>query len=128
MHNAYLDLEAMSYCVYINGELVGDTKETVLAIELPSDKPLSLYTASVKAVCHGMESEMSGESNVVSAGEPMQLPVYLEATYEDFLMMRQYDENGVGWSYTEIAEGNVISSGMSEVQARQLAVPPARRY
>ncbi len=125
MHNAYLDLEAMSYCVYINGELVGDTKETVLAIELPSDKPLSLYTASVKAVCHGMESEMSGESNVVSAGEPMQLPVYLEPTYEDFLMMRQYDENGVGWSYTEIAEGNVISSGMSEVQQDSwLFLPP----
>lgn len=125
IHDAYIDLDAMYYEVYINREYVGRTKETELSVELPSDKPISLYSATVKAICNGMESDMSGESNVVGAGSPMQIPVYIEPTYEEFLMMRQYDKNGTGWSFTEIAEGNVVSSGMSETQQDNwLFLPP----
>lgn len=125
VHNAYLDLDAMTYEVFINGEPVGETKSTSMAVTLPSDKPLSLYAASVKAICNGKESEMSGESNTIGAGAPMDLPVYIEPTYEEYLLMTQYDPNGVGWSYLEISEGNIVSSGMSEeVQDNWLFLPP----
>ncbi len=125
VHNAYLDLEAMTYEVYINDEKIGSTKETSLPINLPSDKPISLYSATVRAVCNGMESEMSGESNVVPAGAPMELPVYLEPTYEEFQMMTQKVIKGNGWYYVDIMEGTAVCSGQSEVQQDSWLFLPA---
>lgn len=125
VHNAYLDLDAMTYEVYINDEKVGTTKDTSLPVSLPSDKPISLYSAKVRAVCNGMESEMSGESNVVPAGAPMPLPVYLEPTFEEYQMMTQEVISGPGWYFTEIEEGKVVCSGLSEVQQDSWLFLPA---
>ncbi|MDE5876239.1 MAG: hypothetical protein K2H47_01880 [Muribaculaceae bacterium] len=125
VHNAYLDLEAMTYEVYINDEKVGTTKETSLPVSLPSDKPISLYSATVRAVCNGMESEMSGASNVVPAGAPMELPVYLAPTYEEFQMMTQKVIKGNGWYYVDIMEGTAVCSGQSEVQQDNWLFLPA---
>lgn len=125
VHNAYLDLAAMIYEVYINEEKIGTTKETSFPVTLPSDKPLSLYSATVRAVCNGMESEMSGVSNSVPAGAPMELPVYLEPTLEEFELMTQCAVKGPGWYWVDIPEGTVVCSGQSEVQQDNWLFLPA---
>lgn len=125
VHNAYLDLEAMTYEVYINNEKIGSTKENSFPVTLPSDEPLSLYSATVKAVCNGMESEMSDASNAVPAGAPMELPVYIEPTYEEFQMMTQCVVKGPGWYYVDIMEGTAVCSGSSEVQQDSWLFLPA---
>lgn len=125
VHGAYIDTEAMRYEVYINGESIGVTSETHIAPQLPDDKPLTLYKASVKAICNGMESRMSGESNGVVAGEPMHIPVYLKPTKEEFELMSVYDPNKLGWYYTEIDLGEVVTASVGETQADNwLFLPP----
>ena len=68
---------------------------------------------------------MSGESNGVVAGEPMHIPVYLKPTKEEFELMSVYDPNKLGWYYTEIDLGEVVSASVGETQADNwLFLPP----
>lgn len=128
VHGAWLDLQAMRYEVYVNGEPAGETSATCLDVNLPDDKPLCLYKAAVKAVCNGMESELSGESGGVVAGKPMEIPVYLQPTYEEFELMSSYDKHGYGWRYMEIEQGSVVCPEVPEIGQYDnwLFLPPFR--
>ena len=127
IHGGWIDLAAMRYEVYINGEAAGETSDTSLEVILPSDKPLELYKAAVKAICNDMESQLSGESNGVVAGEPMAIPVYLEPTPEEFGLMSYYDSNSNGWYIVDIEGGYVVCPFASEGQQDNwLFLPPFR--
>lgn len=127
IHGAYVDLAAMRYEVFVNGESVGETSETTLDVTLPDDKPLELYKAAVKAICNGMESQLSGESNGVVAGEPMEIPVYLAPTPEEFNLMSSYDSNGGGWYIVDIEGGYVVCPVYTDGQYDSwLFLPPFR--
>lgn len=102
VNGGYMNLADMKYKVYVNDELVGETAETSISVNIPEDAPLNKYVASVVAVCNEMESA-PGYSNNLVAGAPLQLPVYLEPTEDEFALMTVYDRNAddMTWSYDE---------------------------
>lgn len=125
IHGKYIDVNAMRYEVFINGESAGQTQETSMDVTLPEDKPLEYYTATVKAICNGMESKMSGESNGIVTGKPMEIPVYLTPTPDEFRLMTSYDPNGGGWYIVDIEGGYVVCPVSSDQQQDNwLFLPP----
>ena len=99
-NGGYVNVSDMTYEVSLNDEVLGTTAETTWAVTLPEDKPLQTYTASVVAICEGLQS-LPSTSNSVVAGTPFTVPMYLEPTSEEFDLMTVADENGDGqtWSY-----------------------------
>ena len=110
-NGGYIDLSALSYEVYVNGELKGTTKATSLAINL-LDNEYASYQASVVAVSGGLKSE-PGVSNKIVDGRPLDLPVMFTPTQAEYDMMTVVDANkdGRGWSYSPIYQ--VIKTSFS---------------
>ncbi|MCH5237854.1 MAG: hypothetical protein J1E95_08665 [Muribaculaceae bacterium] len=100
VNGGYIDTNAITYIVYLNGELIGETSETSFKVTIPTDETLSLYEAGVKAVCKGLESSVAS-SNKLVAGQPFNVPMYLEPTEDEFGLMIPYDANGdyETWNY-----------------------------
>lgn len=113
IHNGYLDLSAIQYEVFIDGISYGITSNTEMNITLPDNVEWTLFTATVQAICNGMRSDMSNESNGVAGGEAMELPVFFLPTYEEFQLMTVVDGNqdGVGWYWVDVNPAAFCSGG-----------------
>lgn len=91
----YLNPEAISYKVSLNGEFVGETSTTEMEITLPSGLPYSVYQAEVKAVFHSFESE-PGVSNPIAFGDPLTLnpSIHFRPEEEEFALFKTFDLDG----------------------------------
>ncbi len=98
VNNGYVDLEAMEYDVYINGEKKTTTKQTSVTGLLPLSEPLTWYQASVVAICNEKQSA-DANSNKVLAGAALNLPVNLTPTREEFDLMHTFDLDGDSYSW-----------------------------
>ncbi|MCH5220450.1 MAG: hypothetical protein J1F20_07760 [Muribaculaceae bacterium] len=125
VNGGYLDLSAMYYIVSINGKEVGTTTGTKLSVTLPSTEPLAQYVASVVAVCNEFTSA-PGYSNSLVAGAPLQVPVYLQPTQEEFGLMTVLDRNADDntWYYNTDYEAAATTYGLYEPMDDYLFLPP----
>ncbi|MDE7350449.1 MAG: hypothetical protein K2N25_05230 [Muribaculaceae bacterium] len=94
VHGGYVDIEQLEYKVRINGEEYTCVTNR-LDIDLPDDKDLEAYTASVKAVCNGLESEWVS-SNTVTEGMSIPLPMFITPTPDQYEVSMVIDNNKDG--------------------------------
>ena len=90
-HGGYLNLDDMSYDVYINDEWIDNTSDTYLDIELPEGE-IAPYSCYVYAVCSGKESA-PGVSNTIVYGDPLDLDVEIIPTQEQAEIVTVLDAN-----------------------------------
>ena len=102
IHNGYIDTEALTYNVYLNGEYLGNTAETSYENILPDDAPMEAYYAAVEAVVGDQKSEQT-TSNKVIAGDAYAIPMNLQPTYDQFEVMTVVDNNrdGSSWRFED---------------------------
>lgn len=105
IHNGYLDLSLISYRVYMNGKLLTETADTSYEYELPTTGPMQAYTATVYAVCNGLQSAGT-DSNMVPAGAPLDLPIVMFPTEEEAQYFTVVDANDDGVSFYITTEDN----------------------
>lgn len=98
VNGGYIDIATLKYKISLNGVAKGETQATEMKGLLPSDGALEWYQASVVAVNRGLDSEAS-VSNRELAGAPLQLPVDLVPTKEEFNLMRTFDLDGDSYSW-----------------------------
>lgn len=100
-HGGYIDREELVYKVYLNGECIGETKETSLDAGLSEEALYKSYWAEVVADNHGMESEKTA-SQAVTAGRPWSIPAHLTPTGEEAAVCIAVDgnEDKYPWEYT----------------------------
>ena len=125
IHDAYVDLDAIVYSVFINGKEYGTTKDTTLAIELPEDE-LQVFTASVFAEANGMRSG-AGISNNIVYGKAISLPMHILPTPEQAQMCRYLDNNGDGftWRFDEYYGSFICEYSFPDVENDDwLVMPP----
>lgn len=107
VNGGYVDIDAVRYNVYINGELRNSTpiNETSLVVDLGNE--LSAFVASVEAVANGKKSALSTSENVVH-GDPLTLPVSLAPTLAESLIFTNDDTNHDGniWTYYPDSDAN----------------------
>lgn len=94
IHEGYIDIEKLEYKVRINEEEYTCTSNS-LEVTLPADNNLEAYTAVVKAVCNGLESEWVS-SNTVTEGTSFKLPMYITPTPEQYEVSSVIDNNNDG--------------------------------
>lgn len=94
-HGGYIDVSAMTYDVYLNGQKLGNTDATSYAYDLPLTGPIKSYTATVYAVCNGMKGA-GRNSNIVAAGAAEDLPIVMLPTEEEFATLSIVDANHDG--------------------------------
>lgn len=104
IHDGYVDLEKLEYKIRINGEEYTSYADSI-EISLPEDKDLEAYTAIVKAVCNGLESEWVA-SNTVTEGTSYSLPMYITPTPEQYEVSCIIDNNNDGrtWMLEESSD------------------------
>lgn len=98
VHGGYVDASEMTYTVYLNGELLGSTDQTVFALTFDSEADFQAYTAEVVANCNGLTSS-SSYSNSIAAGTALELPQYIEPTEEQYSIFTVVDNNEDGRSW-----------------------------
>lgn len=108
IHGGYVNVSDIEYDVYLNDEYIGTTSQNKLNISLPEDEPISLYRAVVYARFDGELSEGTS-SNGFIAGQPYEVPVFIQPTEEEFELMVIEDTNkdGFTWAYTSEYNGAV---------------------
>lgn len=92
VHGGYVDVSAMTYEVYLNGELVGTTDQTSLAHAFDPEVEFQSYAAEVVASCNGLTSS-STYSNSIATGKALDLPQYLDPTEDQFKLCTVVDNN-----------------------------------
>lgn len=100
VHNGYVDVDNVSYIVYLNDEVLDIVKTTSYNINLLGNAGLQRYTAGVIAVAEGLNSELT-ESNTIIAGQPLNLPLSYIPTEEEFENMTIVNANGDSFLYGE---------------------------
>lgn len=125
VHGGWIDSQNMEYHVYVDGELMGKTKDYQLDITLPDGMPIHNFTASVLAVAGGKTSE-PGISNEIVAGTALSLPVFFAPTADDAVTATYFDGNGDGngWAYSQPAEAWVCLHSLSGEGDDWLFLPP----
>lgn len=92
VHGGYVDHGDMTYEVQLNGTSLGITDKTEIEITLPSDEALGVYTANVTAICNNKRSD-PGVSNSMIVGTPLDLPISIAPTEEDYKLCTVVDAN-----------------------------------
>ena len=121
-HGGYVDPEAISYTVYLNGKLQGTTEETSYTVTYPEGQTYAPYKATVTASFNGKTSE-AGASETVRTGDPLKLPIDLTPST---VQSQLFESKGVSspeavWTYdnsesgrenftSPASEGNAIDS------------------
>lgn len=105
-HGGYMNLENMEYQVYLNGQLLGTTKRTSMAITYPEGAQFQRWQAYVVAVCDGMRSNPA-YSESFTGGSAWQLPVDIACTEEMLSLMTIVNVNNDDetWEYTDWDNG-----------------------
>lgn len=114
VRGGYIDLENLTYNVYLNGEPVGTTNQTSVAAKIPDTGDLKAYVASVVAVNGKLEGKPA-YSNKMVGGAPLTVPVSIEPTESEFELMVSVDANndGVEWDYNTTYSAAQISYSTS---------------
>lgn len=99
-HQGYVNPSAITYEVFVDGEIIGSTSGTSLEVNLDNSGAIRTHQATVIAIFDGHRSE-PGVSNKVAYGEALSLPLSIRPTEEEFLLMTTLDANGdgYGWHY-----------------------------
>lgn len=105
----YVPYAQLQYEVSINGESVGTTTATSLAYQLPTDKELDLYTATVTASYTNPATQQPvvsapGTSNSLGSGTAYTLPMTIYPTPEQAKLCKIIDTNGDGISWYYAAD------------------------
>lgn len=93
VHDGYVDYNAISYTVYLNGRKLGDTSDTSFAYTLPANEPFTSYTAEVQATYRGWSS-VNGVSNYIQYGDPLQVPIHFRPEEKELEMMTLINVDG----------------------------------
>lgn len=93
VHDGYVDFDAVTYTVTLNGKLLGTTSETSLDYTLPQGEPFNSYTAEVTATYDSKTSE-AAVSNFITYGEPLECPIHFRPEPEDFELMTTVNVDG----------------------------------
>lgn len=127
IHGGYVDPSAIVYNVTLNGQPLGQTAQTEMAVTYPSDVRYTAFTASVSAV-NGSEISEGGVSNVFLAGKPLALPLSLSPDKNQAMLFTVEDSglSGDVWSFNNDVLGQeVFISGSSESAVDEwLFLPP----
>lgn len=102
VHGGYVDESALRYKVAVDGTTVAENVEgTHFDYKVPAGT-LAVHTATVTAVCNGLESEGAVSNGFVS-GTALSLPVSIVPTAEEAQLVTLYDANrdGNGWRFSE---------------------------
>lgn len=99
-HGGYVDTATLTYTIYLNGEEIGTTTNTLFTLPLDDDTSLRRLTASVTATAGELTSK-PGVSPSIIVGNALALPMYMAPTEDDFALCvtadRNYDEKS--WTY-----------------------------
>lgn len=101
-HGGYVDETKVTYTVAVDGtDVASGITGTSYAYKVP-EGPMSVHTASVRAVFAGLESAPA-ESNGYVSGSALQLPLSFVPTADESLLFTLYDGNrdGNGWRFSE---------------------------
>lgn len=99
VHGGYVDADAVTYTVSLNGEKVGTTSSTSIAVEIPQDIELTRYVAEVVAESNGLTSSVASSAPIV-AGTPLNLPQFFAPDPKQFELCVPFDSNGDGAGWT----------------------------
>lgn len=72
-HGGYVDFNAITYTVSLNGEKIAETAATECAVTLPTDNPYTSYQVQVTAKADNKVSEPA-MSNFITYGAPLEVP------------------------------------------------------
>ena len=78
VNGGYLDIDNLTYHIYLNGEEIGTTKNLEYPIDILSGSmPFTGYVATVAADNRNVISELSEESDMLQTGSPWALDVHI---------------------------------------------------
>lgn len=132
VHDAYLELSALRYKVWVNDNLVAVTSATECNASLDPEKDFTAYTAKVIAECNGVESAPS-LSNRLLYGKPFDMPYTFVPTPEQAELVTIYNNDGGPdfgvWTYTDRWDRPCFTSGWSmNVNADDWLILPAMNF
>lgn len=107
VNGGLVDTDALTYTVYMDGkEIASGLTETKYDYTIPAGE-IANHRASVVAVCNGHTSE-PGLSNGMISGDPMELPVTIAPTADQFTLCTIIDNNKDDRSFifTQDEQGN----------------------
>lgn len=93
VHGGYVDFDAITYTVTLNGEPLGTTSETSFEYTLPQGKPFNSYTAEVTAT-YDAKTSAAATSNYITYGEPLQCPIHFRPEPKDMELMTTINVDG----------------------------------
>ncbi|MBD5356363.1 MAG: hypothetical protein HDR88_05075 [Bacteroides sp.] len=105
VEKGYIPAEDIVYEVSLNGEKLGDTKETSFALDLPTDTEIALYVAEVVAtyvnpVTGETEKSVAGVSNDMGYGNPYSIPFTVKPTADQAKLCKIIDNgDDATWEY-----------------------------
>ncbi|MDE5957137.1 MAG: hypothetical protein K2G78_02375, partial [Muribaculaceae bacterium] len=98
----YMDIDNLVYHVYMNGEEIAVTSENTYSLDSPlSESTYAGYVATVVADNSGILSEVSQNSNMITAGKPWEMPFHVTPTRVEAQAFSAVDGNSDGevWGY-----------------------------
>ena len=93
VHGGYVDYDALTYTVKLNGTVLGTSSETSLEYSLPEGEPFTSYTAEVTAAYDSKTSE-AAVSNFITYGEPLKCPIHFRPEPKDIELMTTINVDG----------------------------------
>lgn len=95
VNGGYLDIDNLTYHIYLNGEEIGTTKNLEYPIDILSGSmPFTGYVATVAADNRNVISELSEESEMLQTGSPWALNVHIAPTRTESQAFTPIDING----------------------------------
>lgn len=103
-HGGYMDMDKLTYHVFINGNEIGSTQDNYLIHNLNKDVPYSGFVATVIAENCGRLSKESNQSPITNIGAPWKMDVHITPTREQGWTFSTYDANQDKscWSWTNL--------------------------
>lgn len=97
-HGGYINLQSLTYEVFLNNKKIGETNEPYISSGLSPDTPFSAYTASVTAVSENMRSEPA-ESATLLFGRALSLPVTLLPQSDEYELFTKIKNEEAFWDW-----------------------------
>ena len=128
VNGGYLDLDDMTYEVYVDNEYLGETKDTSMEYEVDPDVEFMRHQAEVKAICNDIESE-SGFSNYCVYGSAIALDVFFAPTIEEaelFTTVNSDEPDALTWGWDSWE--NTFGTSVPQANAQAWLVTPPLRF
>jgi len=127
INGGYINLDDITYEVYIDDQYIGETKDTSIEFEINADAEFQSHSADVKAISGDYESA-PGRSNNCLYGAPFALDITFEPTEEEAKIFSSVSDNPsvLSWGlddWGEMAFSTTIPKADAEAW---LVTPPIR--